>query len=538
VPEVIWSSSDKDTILYPLDWSFDNRHILAAIINKTEATLRFVILPAKGGEPYTIVSGDLKEIEELARFSPDGKYIVGTKIKESNTDIYIWPVKGGKEIQVTDHPAEDQSPFWSPDGKFIVFLSDRAKTRDLWAIPMDGPNPAGAPMRIRRNLEKNTLLMDLTPGGKLALLVLASGEVPPDLFVLHVDPVTREALGQFQPFAKYPTQHSMSRCSPDGMRVAYTSRKGNIQLPEIFVSSGDEKEDMQIPVGNYFVGNVEWARDGKHLIFPGLLSRNGDAGIFRVSLDDHKIEPLHLEKRSERSLKGMLINLRWLPRAGKFVFEKFVEVNKRELYTMDKEGKNIQLVADKVTTRYWTWPSPDGRYVAYRNGQNLELLSLTDNTSITLARFPEGEHIEGLAWSLDGQNIAWNESKQLKVYSIDEGSLRTLVEADENQKISGMGWSWSPNVAWSPDGRKIAYVLNEALDESDARSELWIIPAEGGIPKKIADAPSSHPVIDSVIWHSNGKMIFATGLPGKDVSVQYEHWVLENFLPKKYGGEK
>lgn len=536
-PEVLWSSPNKDTVIYPMDWSFDNRHILAAIINQAESTLRLVVLPAKGGVLHTVVSGGLNELEELAGFSPDGKHIVGIKIKEGNTDVCIWPVEGGKEIRVTSHPAKDQSPFWSPDGKYMVFVSDRAKTNDLWAIPMEGPNPAGAPMRIKRNLGKNTMLTDLTPGGKLTLLVLASGDAPSDLFVLPVDPATAEALGQFQPFAKYPTQHFMPRWSPDGMRVAYTSRKGNIQLPEIFVSSGDEKEDLEIPVGNCYVGNVEWSRDGKHLIFPGLLRLAGGVGIFRVSLESHEIEPLYLEERSGRSLKGMFINLRWLPHAGKFMFEKFVEVNKREFYTMDKDGKNVQLVASKVTTRYWTWPSPDGRYVAYREGQNLTLLSLADNTSTTLARFPEGEHIEGLAWSPDGQNVAWNDSKQLKVFSVGTAESGTLVEANKNQKISGMGWSWSPNQAWSPDGKKIAFVLQETSAGSEAQTGLWIISAKGGTPKKVADAPSSHPVINDVLWHSKGKMIFVTGYPGKE-EVGYEHWVMENFLPEKKNKKK
>ncbi|MCK4645021.1 MAG: PD40 domain-containing protein [Candidatus Aminicenantes bacterium] len=536
-PEVLWSSPDKNTVIFPLDWSFDNRHILAAIINQAEATVRLVTLPSNGGVLHTVVSGGLNEIEDFAGFSPNGKYIVGFKMKESNTDIYIWPVEGGKEIQVTSHPAKDQSPFWSPDGEYIVFVSDRAKTNDLWAIPMDGPNPAGTPIRIKRNLGKNAIPMDLTPGGKLALLILASGEAPPDLFVLPVDPSKGEALGQFHSFAKYPTQHFMPRWSPDGLRVAYTSRKENIQLPEIFVSSGDEKEDLKIPVGNYYVGNVEWSRDGKHLIFPGLLSRDGGVGIFRVSLESHKIEPLHLEKRSGRSLKGMFINLRWLPRAGKFIFDKFVEVNKRELYTMNKEGKNIQLVADKVTTRYWTWPSPDGRYVAYREGQNLKLLFFADNTSITLARFPEGEHIEGLAWSPDGQNVAWNDNRQLTVFSIAKRVSRILVEANKNQKISGMGWSWSPNHTWSLDGKKIAFVLQETSAGSEAQAGLWIISATGGTPKKIADAPSSHPVINDVVWHSKGKMIFVTGYSGKE-RIGYEHWVMENFLPEKKSKKK
>lgn len=126
----------------------------------------------------------------------------------------------------------------------------------------------------------------------------------------------------------------------------------------------------------------------------------------------------------------------------------------------------------------------------------------------------------------------WNDGKQLKVFSIAKRSSRILVEANKNQKISGMGWSWSPNQAWSPDGKRIAFVLQQTSGGSEAQTELWIISASGGTPKKVIDAPSSHPVIDDVLWDSNGKMIFVTGYSGKE-GVGYEHWVMENFLPEE-----
>jgi Tol biopolymer transport system component len=528
-PEVLWSYPDPNTTMFPLDWSLDGLHILVVITNEADATSHWVSLPAQGGEPNTLVFGKASEFAGLAGFSPDGKYVVGQKAK----DIYVWPIEGGKEIRVTNHQANDKSPFWSPDGKYIVFVSDRAKTEDLWAIPMNGPNPAGAPVCIRWDLGKNTFVSDLTPGGKLTLLVFGSGGTPPDLFVIPVDPATGEAQGDLRPFAKYPTQHFLPRWSLDVTRIAYTSRKGNFGFPRLFISSGNDKEDLEIPVGDQYVVNVEWSRDGKHLIFPSILRSDGHPGILRVSLESHKIEPVHLVEKCGIGGKGMFINLRWLSKAGKFMFEKFVGENERELYTMDKEGKNIQLVAEKFSTDYWTWPSPDGRHVAYRNGQNLELLSLEDKTSATLVQFPEGKHVEGVAWSPDGKNVVWNDRKKLTLFSVSKGSSQTLVESDDSHQISGLGW----NQPWAPDGKKIAYVLRESLEGSEAKAELWIVPATGGTPKKVASAPSSHPVIGEVTWHSNGDMIFVTGSPGKDKGVWYEHWIMENFLPKPTAGK-
>ncbi len=532
-PEVLWSCPDPNTTMYPLDWSLDGLHILAAVRNDAGATSRLVILAAQGGEPRTVVSGKAKELDGPAGFSPDGKYIVGQKTKEGNADIYIWPVEGGKEIPITNHPARDYLPFWSPDGKWIVFVSDRAKTEDLWAIPMNGPNPAGAPVCIRRNLGKNTVPIDLTPGGKLTLLVLGSGGTPPDLFVISVDPATGEARGDFRPFAKYPTEHFMPRWSADGTRIAYTSRKGNISLPRLFVSSGNQTEDLEIPVGDYYVVNVEWARDGKHLIFPGILQPDGHLGIFRVSLEDRKIEPLHVRERYGTGFKGAFVNLRWLSKAGKFMFEKVVGEKERELYTLDKEGENIELVAERFSTDYWAWPSPDGQRVAYRSGQSLELLSLEKKTSATLVKFPDEQQVEGVAWSPDGKTVVGNDRKKLTAFSVSDGSSQTLVESDDNHQISGLGW----NQPWAPDGKKIAYVLRESPEGSAANAELWIVPATGGTPKKVAAAPASHPVIGEVTWHANGDMIFVTGSSGKDKGVWYEHWVMENFLPKPAGGK-
>jgi Tol biopolymer transport system component len=319
--------------------------------------------------------------------------------------------------------------------------------------------------------------------------------------------------------------------------LAYTSRKGDIRFPGIFVSQGGDKDEREIPVPNYFAANLEWSSDGQHLIFPGW-DPERRFGIFRVSLEDFRIEPLQLGDTYGQGFKGAFINLRWLAQAKMFSLDKMGEKNKiREIYQMDENGRNFQLVTDKILADRWTWPSPSGKYLIYlENMQDLKLWSLEENAHITtITRFPEGKTLEWPAWSPDGFQVAFKDNKQLKVLSLPEKTSRVLVEIGENSEI---GVPWDCGLAWSPDGQTIAYILQNNSIGSEPHYELWTVTASGGTPRKIADAPASHPVLGGISWHPSGKLITVQGKTAEAESRTFEHWALENFLPKEKSSKK
>jgi len=278
---ILWSSVNSKDSIYSPDWSWNGKHILFVIANAEEDIGKMAVISSSGGEPRFIVSRGYDEGDNYPQISPDGKAIVCQVKKDGNWDIYINTIDGKQEIRLTEHPAVDSQPYWSPGGKFIVFMSDREKTDDLWAIPMQGIQPAGAPVRIKRNLGKNTRLTDFTASGALTMYMFQEG-MSNDSYVLSVDPLSGRAKGRFSPFAKYPIPSS-SNWSPDGSLLAYTSRKGDVRLPGIFISESMDKDEKEIPVPNYMVLNLEWSRDGQYLIFPGW-NPERRLGIFRVSL--------------------------------------------------------------------------------------------------------------------------------------------------------------------------------------------------------------------------------------------------------------
>jgi hypothetical protein len=67
---------------------------------------------------------------------------------------------------------------------------------------------------------------------------------------------------------------------------------------------------------------------------------------------------------------------------------------------------------------------------------------------------------------------------------------------------------------------------------SKSHSELWVAPTSGGVARKVADAPGSHPRLGEIAWHPGGTMIFASGGPEETQPKTYEHWAMENFLPE------
>ena len=75
--------------------------------------------------------------ETQPTLSPDGQFVAFVSEQAGNRDIWIKPLSGGDEIQVTHDAADDFDPDWSPDGSTIVFRSYRG-TGGLYTVPAFG----------------------------------------------------------------------------------------------------------------------------------------------------------------------------------------------------------------------------------------------------------------------------------------------------------------------------------------------------------------------------------------------------------------
>jgi len=60
-------------------------------------------------------------------FSPNGEYILYTAKRNFEQDVFVYNIKSGKALNLTNSGVTENNPFWSPDGKYIYFSTSRTK---------------------------------------------------------------------------------------------------------------------------------------------------------------------------------------------------------------------------------------------------------------------------------------------------------------------------------------------------------------------------------------------------------------------------
>jgi dipeptidyl aminopeptidase/acylaminoacyl peptidase len=87
---------------------------------------------------------DRKGYDNQPSFSPDGKYILYTSMRdEKQSDIYKYDLKTKTITQFTNTSTSEYSPMVTPDGKSVsVVMVEPDSTQRLWKFPIKGGEPS------------------------------------------------------------------------------------------------------------------------------------------------------------------------------------------------------------------------------------------------------------------------------------------------------------------------------------------------------------------------------------------------------------
>ena len=456
-----------------------------------ETQTRFIFsVPVAGGAPRQLTS----MTGRLPAFSPDGRWIAYVSHRQHEegsweSDLWVVPAAGGQPVKVIGcDRGRIRGPVWSPQGDFIAAHLEPGLnnfSNELWVVPVDSTGRGSSPIKIHLPNASWNMSAGWTPDNRLGVFM----STPEQHGVAYTVPATG---GKAVQVTSERGQVSYLAWSPDGNRIFLQWRlngggANQVASPASIASipvAGGEVTGIPVAWGRDSLEagvGLDLSPDGKKIVFMGGTRMAGrrpqgeDLGIWTVSVDGTGLHQL---------TSGPTYDAfpRW-SRDGKWIA--FLRLQEEP----NNDMANIQLI-----------PSAGG-----------ELKQITSDT--------DSVAVANIAFSPDGKKIAyfssgaiWKSRGTIKVVSVENGRSETLVTVGEPSPF--------PELAWSPDGTRIAHTAGEQIFVDDLSS---------GRRTKLATGLAQGFQYGSVAWSPDGeRMAFVVWRPSEK-----EFWLISDFLPQR-----
>ncbi|MFH1263631.1 MAG: S9 family peptidase [Pseudomonadota bacterium] len=327
--------------------------------------------------------------------------------------------------------------------------------------------------------------------------------------------VTGNSWAETHPFA-WDDLISMIRVSdpqpsPDGTRILFARGENNVEAnksnTDLGLISADGKTLQRLTVDPASDSNGRWLPDGSEILF--LSARGGSSQIYRMSLsggEPIKVTDLPVDIDGfELSPDGKTI-LFW---SSVFVDCKDLDCTAKRIKERE-ESKVKAKIFESLFIRHWNeWN--DGRpnhlfVMALDEKKPIDLMAGIDQDSPTK---PFGGS-EEIAWSPDGKQIAFT-SKAAEGEAWKTNTDIYLVPSDGSAKpksITTENLAFDTNPVFSPDGKTLAYLMMDRPGyEADQRRIVLYDLASG---RKLDLARSWYRSVDQMVFSPDGKTVFVT----------------------------
>lgn len=378
----------------------------------------------------------------------------GTIAFSYHGDIWVADGNGDNARRLTAHVARDTFPRFSPDGKWIAFNSDRMGNDDIWVVPVAG----GAPRQLTYH-STNDSIQYWTPDGKSIVVATSRGAAPWGS-PLHIVPIDG---GLPQPLDM--DRGAAGMISQDGKHIAFNRGgfrywrkhyRGNNNT-DIWLQDLSTKEMKQLTDTNteeYRKHTQDaypmWGADGQ-IYF--MSERDDTFNIWKISPDGG--EPSQVTSHKSDGVQYPSIS----PDGKTIIYE-----NEFELWKLSTEGGSPQKISIDLS---------------FDPKDNLVHVVESDSEASGMSPAPNGEMI---AVEYHGEIFL----------------VPTDPEMGEKVQVTRSEWR-DRNLAFSPDGKHLAYISDQAGDE-----DIWLYEVETRTHRQLTKQES---LKSDVTWSHDSKQI-------------------------------
>ncbi len=245
-----------------------------------------VSINAEGGFPKRLSANVGKtgyfHLYHDPRWSPDGKWISYISAKSGTREIWLWSVKDGHDLRLTNLGGQISALNWSPDSKWISLSSDHNGNFDIWRVAV----PSGEVLCLTSD-NLNEVYPAWTPDSKKIFYVRMDERwIDHDIIEITVDGQKPRLIVSDKDFFDYGAGRTFGYplISPDGKKVVFPShRSGWINFWIVPVEGGDPRP---IAPEEADQSEAKWSPDGRSIAY--ISNHNGTKSLHVVPAEGGK----------------------------------------------------------------------------------------------------------------------------------------------------------------------------------------------------------------------------------------------------------